>query len=334
MNRFSSQKSPRKKIASENISNLDDAQANIFESRVALLSELSSISVKELADDLSISDKIRIAYEGSAPDAVSDEDLKEKCEKDSLKAFFNSISIVEKLEICRKLACEFDLCDHQFISRFDADDSLSSEPLPPSAKGRIAYMKNNYTESAFLKFSKTVSNSRSAYQQSFDDVCEEVYSGSCEFCILPIESSTEGRLNSFYSMIDRYELKISAVCLIEQHDSQRFTKFALLKKSIFGSDLNRGSSSQQILEFKLYSAISENNSQSDSASPVCDILFAAKACGMKQLRIDSMPLPYNNDMMAYYISLAVNDSSFIQFLMYITLEFPQCDPIGVYFTVN
>ena len=57
-------------------------------------------------------------------------------------------------------------------------------------------------------------------------------------------------------------------------------------------------------------------------------------CRMKLLRIDSIPLPYNDEMMAYYISLAVDNAEFMTFLLYITLEFPQCEPLGVYFTVK
>ena len=196
-------------------------------------------------------------------------------------------------------------------------------------------MKNNYTESAFLKFSKIVSNSRSAYLQSFDAVCEEVYSGSCEFCILPLESSTEGRLSSFYSMIDRYELKIAAVCVVEQHDSQRSTKFALLKKSLSESTFRTTPKSEQILEFKVSYAIGETESQIGAdSSPICDIIFAANACGMRLLRIDSMPLPYNDEMMAYYVSLTVERSQLLTFLLYIMFEFPQCELLGVYYTTN
>ena len=258
--------------------------------------------------------------------------MRESYEPETVKRFFNSMSVIEKLEICRKLADT--TADLSHLLLYEGYHSQQEVPSPV-ARGRIAYMKNNFTESAFLCFSKVIANPRSAYFQSFDAVCEEVYSGGCEFCILPIESSSEGRLNSFYSMIDRFELKISAVCVVDQHDGQKFTKFALLKKSLSDSLLKHGSTSEHILEFKISSDIGESVSLSSSEkSPICDIITAAEASGMRLLRIDSMPLPYSDEMMAYYVSLSIDRSRLIPFLLYLTLEYPQYDPLGLYFTAN
>ena len=320
-------------VTKKNIERLDRHQTELFESRTVLIREFCSAALSCAEKEAPLFDKLREAY-SSAAFARNFYEAREISKAEGARSFFASLSAIEKLEFCRELikASGISASADQILAY--ADDSPAPDPILSESRGRIAYMKNNFTESAFLKFSKVVANSRSAYLQSFDAVCEEVYSGRCEYCILPIESSSEGRLSSFYSMIDRYELKIATVCTVEQHDSQRFTKFALLKKSIVASSLLRTIGSNGILEFKVSSATGSIGSPDRDNSPVCDILLAASASGMRLLSIDSMPLPYNDEMTAYYISLAFDGSLPTAFLLYITLEFPQFDPLGVYFAVN
>ena len=44
--------------------------------------------------------------------------------------------------------------------------------------------------------------------------------------------------------------------------------------------------------------------------------------------------PYNDEMLSYYLSFDLDGADLLTFLTYITLEFPECDPLGVYFTVK
>ena len=334
MDRYQTKGDQAVDIATKNLSLFDRRQADLFESRLALIRELSGVLMANSSGELSHFERLREAYMAAFQGERDTKLYAGSNEFGEAKGFFDAVSIIEKLEICRALTRSSASSDIFRLLMYTWSSS-QSEYSDPASRGRIAYMKNSFTESAFLKFSKIVPRPRSAYFQSFDAVCEEVYSGSCEYCILPIESSLEGRLNSFYSMIDRYELKISAVCIVEQHDSQRFTKFALLKKSLSESATPIQGDSEQILEFKISSAIGESDSPPFSeGTPVCDILLAAKASGMKLLRIDSMPLPYNDEMMAFYISFLVDRSQLMPFLLYLTLEFPQFDPLGLYFVTN
>lgn len=313
-------------ICADNVSALDKRQADEFECRVALLRELSRAAIDEVAVEMPLIDRLREAYELSQVSRHKD-DLGEYFSADTVASFFDSISVSEKLEICRTLRKEIKDTRDALKLLIEVSGPSQSELRDENSSGRIAYMKNNYTESAFLKFSKVLSSARSAYFQSFDAVCEEVYSGRCEFCILPLESSSEGQLNSFYSMIDRFELKIAAVCDVEHHDSQRFTRFALLKKSLFETVGLRHQPKEQILEFRFSSAIG-------GTSPLCDILTAAEACRLRLLRLASLPLPYNDEMLSYYASFTVDGAELLTFLTFIALEFPQCDPLGVYFKVK
>lgn len=314
-------------VVAKNLEEFDLRQANMFESRCALIHELVRWSADKCLEDSEALEHLRELYRQLRPVEFESRELKSYLDPRTVNSFFESISVLEKLELCRAAQknTKMPRSYAQFLLNISEDQS--AESIAEIAMGRVAYMKNNYTESAFLKFSKIISNARSAYFPSFDDVCDEVYSGACEFCILPIESSSEGRLNSFYSMIDRFELKIAATCVVEHHDSQRFTRFALLKKSLTEVSKLRSSSKEQIFEFKFSAPIGD-------VSPISDMLSAARHCLLKLARIDSLPLPYNDEMISYYISLNTSGGDLMTFLTYLTLEFPQCEPLGVYFSIK
>lgn len=107
----------------------------------------------------------------------------------------------------------------------------AGEDVGPAAHNRIAYQRNRYTDEAFGKFSALLRDARAAYPHSFRAVCDEVAGGSCEYCILPLESSGEGRLRAFTSLIEAYNLKIAAVCTVPVGDG-RVTQYALLRRSL------------------------------------------------------------------------------------------------------
>ena len=100
-----------------------------------------------------------------------------------------------------------------------------------AAHNRIAYQRNRFTDEAFTRFSTLLRDARAAYPHTFRAVCDEVAGGTCEYCILPVESSGEGRLHAFTSLIEAYGLKIVAVCTVPIGDG-RETLYALLRRSL------------------------------------------------------------------------------------------------------
>lgn len=100
-----------------------------------------------------------------------------------------------------------------------------------SAHNRIAYQRSGYTDDAFTRFSSLLRNARAVYPHTFRAVCDEVASGSCEYGILPLESSGEGRLHAFASLIDAYSLKIAATCEVPIGDG-RVTHYGLLRRDL------------------------------------------------------------------------------------------------------
>ena len=134
---------------------------------------------------------------------------------------------------------------------FSPDDFfLETDELSFDVQDTVAYQKSSYADAAFLRFSTLLKNPRTHYTSGFPSACEDVFNGRCEFCILPLENSSEGILNSFLRLIDRFELHICATCDITSTDHSRSTKFALLRRTLTPFQLNMGE--KQYFELSSY----------------------------------------------------------------------------------
>ena len=296
-------------ISEENWRGLDKRQKDLFDIRRALVKELSDDLLQSRSDTL---ENLKRCYDELLSSAKSDK-------------YGDTVSVVDKVELCR---CCFG--DHSVSKELHEILLGPEEKCGLDAIGRVAYVKNNYADSAYLIFSKSVSSPSACYCSSLGTVCEEVYSGSCEYCILPIETDTDGKLMTFYSSIDKYELKIHSVCTVYYADGQRFTKFALLKKSVSGVGIFSASEAylnKRTLEVKI-------SQTSALDTPLYNILRAADACSLKLRRIDSLPLSYNKELLGYYAVFSMNRADFKTFLIYLALEYPQSYVVGIYSSVN
>lgn len=295
--------------ASKNLEALDKRQSVLFKTRMALINELAYSICKGGNASVEEIERNYFAAISSAGDPASE-----------LEKYFDGIFIQEKIGICREIArlTPTGLFTEAILGQ--------NEPCPKSAKGRISYVKNNFTDSAYLSFSKSLKGSRCAYSDSFETICEDVFNGESEFCILPIETSLDGRLFSFYSLIDKYELKISEICTVNHQNSSKFTRFALLCRTLEVSDYAKHLSGNSTL-LELRTAQSQIGT-----APVYDVFRAADACNMSLLRVDSRPLPYNDSLLSYYAVFEVSKADLKAFFTYIAIEFPQCYALGIYST--
>ena len=151
-------------------------------------------------------------------------------------------------------------------------------------------------------------------------MCEEVYNGNCEYCILPVENSAEGPLNSFSRLIDRFELKISATCDVPTNDGSRTTRFALLRRDLLPLSRSR----EQVLLFEFSVPLSEH-------PLTADLLNAASCCGLQLCRLDSRPYPgVDRSSLSTHFLFRVENGDLYSYLLYLFMEAPQFSPIGIY----
>lgn len=228
-----------------------------------------------------------------------------------------NLSLSDKICFCRALRKTAEAAFADALSIIDAD-----RPTPKDSRGKIAFVKNLYNESAYIRFSSAISQPTPISYSSFEDCCDAVASDVCEFAILPIENSTDGKMFSFYSLLDQYDLRIHSVCNTEYANDAKSIRYALAGKPNVNHDINHTpSTSKKIFEFSL---------SVDTNTDSIDITSAAVLCSASIHRISTLPLNYN-DTVRFYYSLRLSEPQELKtFITYLCLEYPQYTPIGLY----
>lgn len=205
-------------------------------------------------------------------------------------------------------------------------------PVSGTAKGRIAYMPSTFADKAYLRLSACVPSPRASATAGFVDACEEVRSGLCQFCILPIENSHSGRLTAFSRLILRYRLRMVAVCDLEDGSAQGLvTRFALLTSvnddaPFPTSPLTQGPPLLEVLH-------------TGGASTLWELLTAAEFCGLTAEGVHTLPLP--DEELSEDLPDAVSDCVFSAeggdlptFYRYLSLEASEDLCAGLYTVIS
>lgn len=204
-----------------------------------------------------------------------------------------------------------------------ADGSFrENESTKSGAHGRIALVRNRYNEEAFSLFEPFVQGAKAEFLSSFSDACEEVFDNLCEFCILPIENTESGRLFGFYSMLDRYELKICATCTVEHDDSPDTVRYALV-----GKHLPRRIPKNT--EWNLECCVSAQAEEFPY-----DIFRVAPIFDATPIKIDSLPILYDDGAHRIYFTFRLPRTMAYAFDFYLLSEHPRYTAIGLYPILN
>lgn len=291
---------------SANNKNIKTICKNIRETdnRIALLSEQKQLSYTFLADTLiascqegNITQKLISEYVN-----LIDECIDKKCHAEIIRFF------------------EILVNDLSFSTSFFNNGNIPLDIFSPSASAKISYVKNNYSDAAFMRFSTLFDNPKVSYKMTFEDVCEDVYNNVSDYCILPIETSG-GKLFSFYTLIDKYDMKIFAVCDLEDGVSDKLTRYALIsKKSLFYPHKTK----RCYIEFSMIG---------DNYYSLKDILEASEMCGIKLYRIDTMSVPYDDLTFKFYHVFECDTLHALPFIIYLHYKHPQHDAIGYYISL-
>ena len=209
----------------------------------------------------------------------------------------------EQMYICNKIAThlkrEFDF-GTELIKKLDSI--------------KISYWySNSYAKEAYLKFEKLFKNCSEIPVESFTAVCESISDENSVFGIIPVINSTDGRLMSFYRLLDKYDLKISAVCKVENPGDGGFTKFALVGKKLANIDLKR----KKFIEFSTNCSVSKF------------IPFAENALAIMG-EITSIPSQYSDTEQLNYISILADQNAIHELWLYLYMFVGDADFIGMY----
>jgi len=230
---------------------------------------------------------------------------------------------VQATELARNTARRVTLC-RELATQLAPNGSLSLEWFLPEPDGdalepeRIAYQRSSYADTAYFRFFPFLSDPRAVYTHSFPAACEEVFNGLCEFCILPLENSSEGPLSSFTRLIDRFGLRIAATADVTATDGSRTTRFALLHRGNLPL-LNIGSDPRHL----------EVSVRFDGTHTLAELMLAAELCGLSLLRIDTRNDPDGTDPRLHPV-LQATDDRLALFLLYLATAPCQYEIVGLY----
>ena len=209
--------------------------------------------------------------------------------------------VAERIVLCREFT--------QAYTQKSADSNMDG------CEKTVAILNNGYMQEAFDKLCSKFNRS-AVYCGSFEEMCENVGTESYDYAIVPIENSENGKLLRFYTLIGRYDLKINAVCDISYSDGSATTRYALVSKSV--QDTARRA---DCFEFSV---------SLDHSVFLNDILLAASLCSMKLQRIDSVEIPYKDKEFSFYLVFDIEGADADSFMLYMSLDFPQYIPVGIF----
>ena len=268
---------------------------NEFSRRINISELQSKITVKEIVDEL--------ACHAQSLDEIYSQ----------FKELVSSSSPIIDLAFCEAL------CGSKFKKEIQNAILIGThDSTPAGAHSKISFVKNRFNEQAYEKLAKGLANPKPEYASSFAESCENIIDGTSEFCILPISNSTDGRMKSFYSMLDRYELKISATTDIE--DDIGTVRYARVARSCKPIDL-KDKNGKYIFEFSTISSDGEF---------LASLLTAANISEATQISIDSIPVEYASYLKRFFFSFSLPAQKAVIFSLYIALNYQNYIPIGIY----
>ena len=219
----------------------------------------------------------------------------------------------------RAYACRYVCSERRFSGELEEMKLFGDgERTLPGTHGKVAYVRNGRNDEVFSHFLKKHRGAKAHYVSSFADACDAVFSNTCEFCLLPIKNNKDGKLFSFYSMLDRYELKICDVTEYEESSGGDTTEFALVGRRV---ETARNASSTQRFEF---SVINED------ACFIGDVIYVSELLGGKLVSVDTHPVAYDELLNSFYFTVDFEATSPLPLALYLNLEFMRFSPIGLY----
>ncbi|MBQ8249024.1 MAG: hypothetical protein IJY93_03965 [Clostridia bacterium] len=299
-------------IIGENLTLLSHEYSSAEERRLTQLREraLFISRTTSLLDSDNRADEFDALFDdGTVHDSIPETEL-------HIAEQMNTQFFSDKLTVCKFLAEEYRARKINILEKL-----LGNEPYGDAVK--IAYFRNAYADAAFRIFSDVIENPAVIYAEDFSAVCEEVYYGRADMCMLPLDSSRDAKLISFYRLIDKYELSPIFSCDVTTPDGSVTTRYALLAKSpALPKNEVLTKCDRFFFEFSLI----------PSDGPIlCEVLSAASKCGLSLYKVDSIPLSYNESEFSCDVILKVGSVAGLEaFVLFLALAIPQYEPLGFY----
>ena len=297
------------------LSNLDilgTRQDRVSESVLAVLSELCDAMLRDAEGDPDTVDSILLSLQ-SIPAEGEDQEIPHPTLASVAPANREAVAKLSARTGLYTRLLLYAMVEEKLPTPSPASGKAPSA-LPATVRGRIAYMPAAFADKAYLALSAAVENPRAASTASFVDACEEVRSGLCEYCILPLENTHSGKLTAFTRLMLRYNLRVVAVCDLENGAAE---------EGYFPAPLHLPAEGEPLYLELIHTG--------DSPS-LTDLLTAADFCGIRLCRVDTLPRfeEFDGDTLPISCVLDVAGSDLPTFRRFLSLEASEDTVMGLY----
>ena len=179
----------------------------------------------------------------------------------------------------------------------------------------ISYVKNGYSDEAYLAFDQSLEGIFSDYADSFVAAVQGVYYENAAGCILPVMADDGSVMMGIAKLIQKYDLKKTSLAGIATGGVQS-TKFALLTRGIWWDNPKADT-----LEF---------NVKTKNGMDIADIVVAAGILGYEDVGHMSIVSSENGEVYESFTLKCGKNTSNIPLLIYLVLEFERFDLTGFY----
>lgn len=228
-----------------------------------------------------------------------------------------ALSLFDTLCICRGVALGVT------PSERDLREAISGEQCGdyPQREVRVAFAAGREANVAFENFAKFFSSAMPEGEENFQSACDLVSDGSADFCMIPVENSSDGRLGGFYRLIEKNGLYIVSACRVQSRDGENYTKFALCARNM----ISVGNKGEKIFHFRV---TLERMAEAEN------LFSAARFFGADVKRCDTVPPALSGRDNSLDIILGVDSCDICGLLCFLKFEFPQLSPIGLYVEIG
>lgn len=334
-----------------NVDVLAARQNRVTESMLAVLRELAAAMLRDAEGDPDTLESILLSLRSEEDTAAPDGEAPPESLRARMLAAVSPVNRELIPLVYPYMGLSLRLILYRFIRELSekTEERLPAPPrLPETVRGRVAYMPGAFADKAYERLSRLIPRPRAAAFHSFVEACEEVRGGLCEYGILPLENTRNGKLTSFSRLILRYGLTVVAVCDLEDNSAEgQATRFALLRKGPEGDfpqplspvEGRRGHRE----EGKTPPLCLELLHATDSPT-LTELLTAAEHCGLTLLRVDTIPhvdLPDEASEVdggaggqAVCCVFSAGSSDLSTFRRFLSLEASEDIPMGLYYVHN
>ncbi len=319
-------------VISKNLEYVFCAEASVYERKFAHLSERANIIARSLKEKSGCADIMQaVATFEEAAEIYGEL----KGERLDFSLYFDKINrgeaetlskyskILNDLYICKSIASfgSKKYSKNEFASWICEKEEIEQAEINAGQDKKVSFVRGNQSGRAFEYFAKFVPGVLAEYEEDFKSACEAVANGESTYAIVPIENSLDGRLNSFYRLIEKHTLFIVLTTEIPSDDYETSTKFALVYKN---PDIIEAEG-KEFFECKLTFS---------HQSELGNIILAADYFGAEVCKIHSLPLSFGGRENYFDIIFGIDGADIAGLFCYLFLEYPHFSTVGFYTSVE